>query len=150
MALKTNPDDLNGLKKVFKFIDDDHNGSISIQEVKKINEKYKIDKNMTGPQWEVLLKKLDLDGNGKIDFREFVTACVDHKNYLTQQNIDDMFTLLDKDGDEHISMKEFDFYLPSSKWDDIIDATNIKQKDEGVSKAEFERVLKEFRDFGKE
>ena len=31
-----------------------------------------------------------------------------------------VFTVFDKDGGGSISMKEFEYYLPSSRWEDVI------------------------------
>lgn len=37
-----------------------------------------------GYQWKDILKNCDLDGDGKIDFHEFLTAAACHKNILTE------------------------------------------------------------------
>ena len=61
-----------------------------------------------------------------------------------------MFKVFDKDGDDHISMEEFEFYLPSSKWRNVIievfgdekkdiDADLIK-----ISKDEFINVMNKY------
>jgi len=66
--------------------------------------------------WDDKIRSLDLDNNGNIDFREFLTAAVDHSKFLTQENIDEVFKVFDKNDDKVITIDEFEFFLPSSKW----------------------------------
>jgi Ca2+-binding EF-hand superfamily protein len=40
-----------------------------------------------------------LDGDGKVDYHEFVTAAIDHRSLLNKSNIAAMFNLLDTNGD---------------------------------------------------
>ena len=40
---------------------------------------------------ETVLKEIDLDGDGNIDFDEFVTASADHRKLLSSQNISFVF-----------------------------------------------------------
>lgn len=50
--------------------------------------------------------KCDLDGDGKIDYLEFVQAAIDHKAIMNKENIISIFKLLDANGDGNISMEE--------------------------------------------
>jgi calcium-dependent protein kinase len=61
-----------------------------------------------------LFKNLDLDGDGKIDFNEFLTAAIDHRKLLTKKNIDHIFRTFDTDGDGEISVEEFQTALPTN------------------------------------
>ena len=47
----------------------------------------------------------DLDGNGFIDKQEFANCCAELN--MTRQQLDTIFTELDRDGDERISLTEF-------------------------------------------
>ena len=48
----------------------------------------------------------DLDGDGKLDYGEFIQATVNHKAILNQQNIEIVFKMLDVDQDGRISVQE--------------------------------------------
>jgi Ca2+-binding EF-hand superfamily protein len=44
-------------------------------------------KDPSGTRWSVVLESLDLDGDGMVDYHEFVTAALDRKKVLTQDNL---------------------------------------------------------------
>ena len=46
-----------------------------------------------------LLKSLDFDGDGRMDFNEFLTAAINPKVILTTNNIDAVFNHLDSNKD---------------------------------------------------
>jgi len=52
------------------------------------------------------MEKCDLDGDGKIDWQEFVMGSIDHKALLNQENIDKMFKMFDLNDDGEISTDE--------------------------------------------
>lgn len=52
------------------------------------------------------MKIVDSDGDGKIDYIEFVTAAIDHRALLNKENITAIFDMLDQNGDGNISMDE--------------------------------------------
>jgi len=49
---------------------------------------------------------MDQDGDGKIDFDEFVTATFDRKKLLSKDNIKKAFDMFDRDGSGTITKKE--------------------------------------------
>jgi Ca2+-binding EF-hand superfamily protein len=55
-------------------MDSNHDGLITIEDLQVAKKKHYVD----GTNWKELLIKLDLDGNGKIDFEEFLVAATDH------------------------------------------------------------------------
>lgn len=42
-----------------------------------------------------MLDNIDLDGDGMVDFHEFMTAAVDYKKIMTQKNLEAAFKLFD-------------------------------------------------------
>jgi len=57
-------------------------GNISIQELKLALHKYGINE-----ETEQLMQDLDYNGDGEIDFTEFVAATIDWNNYFTKENL---------------------------------------------------------------
>ena len=58
-------------------------------------------------KWADLLKKIDLDGNGSIDYEEWITATIDHQKVLTTENIAKAFKLLGGDSKGYIDVSAF-------------------------------------------
>ena len=45
--------------------------------------------------WSELIEQLDTNGDGKIDYGEFITAAVNRQKLLNEQNLDVAFKLFD-------------------------------------------------------
>jgi len=69
-----------------------------------------------------------MDGDGKIDYIEFVQAAIDHKALLNKDNIKAIFNMLDSNGDGNIDLQELQ--------------GNFKGSD-NQSDGLFERIIKE-------
>ena len=39
-------------------------------------------------KWDEILRKCDLDGDGRIDFHEFFTAALNYQKIITKENIE--------------------------------------------------------------
>ena len=117
LGLKGDQKDLERIKMIFKTIDEDSNGSVTKQEILKIDKKHKLTEQS---HWGKILRNLDLEANGRVDFHDFFTATVDHNKYLTKQNIDYMFTTFDLNGDGKLDLDEFNFVVPSDRWGKIL------------------------------
>ena len=113
--MKANRTDIKYLEIAFKQIDKDNDGVLSLEEMERMRDfvsdklNFKIDDDYGN-----VFKNLDLDGDGKIDFSEFMTAAIEHKKILTQKNIDQVFRTFDLDGDGEISLDEFKTALPTN------------------------------------
>ena len=53
-----------------------------------------------------LMTSLDKDGNGVIDYQEFITAAIDKVNLLNKKNLISAFQLLDLDNSGMITIDE--------------------------------------------
>ena len=54
--------------------------------------------------WSELIDQLDTNGDGKIDYGEFITAAVNRQKLLNEQNIKLAFEIFDRDGSGEISI----------------------------------------------
>lgn len=83
----------------------DGDGKITAQELGDIIRA--LGKNPTEEELQNTLKGLDIDGNGTIDFQEYlaIMAKTIHDNF-SEEEIRDAFKTLDKDGNGTISAEE--------------------------------------------
>lgn len=113
-SLKVQHNELKILKEQFQKIDSNHDGILTYEEltsnlrnlqqleILKINEfDDDFEKNI-----KQLVSHIDVDGDGRIDYMEFVQAAIDHKALLNKDNITSIFRMLDSNGDGYISKSE--------------------------------------------
>lgn len=58
---------------------------------------------------------MDVDGDGEIDFTEFISAAFDKRALLTQENLDAAFKTFDADGNGKITKDELKAVFASGK-----------------------------------
>jgi len=56
--------------------------------------------------WDEILISIDTDGNGMIDFSEFLAAAFDRKKLLSRENLSLAFKMIDLDGNGSITKDE--------------------------------------------
>merc|ERR1711920_813058 len=90
-------------RELFLAIDENGDGMLSMEELSHGVEKagVNLDKDM-----QRLIKDLDADGSGNIDYSEFIAAAVDMKTACQEDKCRAAFAIFDKDGDGKISMTE--------------------------------------------
>ena len=76
IGLKTDKNDLSQLKKAFLQMDTDNDGNLTLDEI--LEAEKQVSGLKLGNKWKEVLYQCDLDGNGKIDFQEFLTAAINH------------------------------------------------------------------------
>ena len=54
-----------------------------------------------------------MDGDGRLDFHEFIAGAVEHQKILTKKNLQYMFKLFDANNDGVIELDEFKNALPT-------------------------------------
>ena len=58
-----------------------------------------------------MFARIDLDGDGTIDYTEFVMATVNEKKLLTKERLKMAFQMFDKDGNGSLSPSEIKDFL---------------------------------------
>lgn len=76
-GLNATQDELNVMQKEFLRIDIDKSGTLTKDELQqmtnsKIAKSYDLD-------WDEIILSCDFNGDGVIDFQEFISACIDRK-----------------------------------------------------------------------
>ena len=54
----------------------------------------------------MLIKGIDTDGDGRINYTEFITATFDREVLLSNKNLNTVFKIFDANGDGEISIDE--------------------------------------------
>ena len=58
--------------------------------------------------WDEIINECDYNGDGVIDFQEFISACIDRKVLSNQNDLRVAFRILDTNKDNTISIEDFD------------------------------------------
>lgn len=88
------PEDITGLKELFKGIDEDGSGTITVQEMRKAlhNWGHKISE----AEIASIMSVADVDGDGLIDYNEFVASTMQMSKLEKEETLIKSFQSLDK------------------------------------------------------
>ncbi len=101
ISVQASPDDIKELKELFKQLDVNGDGSLSLEELRKGLK----DKENGDALLEVL-KAADTDGSGEINYTEFLAATIDSNIFLREDYLRTAFNMFDKDGSGKIDNEE--------------------------------------------
>jgi len=94
-----------------------------------------------------MFRQIDIDGNGSIDYTEFVMATMNEKELTSNQRLTAAFKLFDKDGSGAISPDEIKTVLGIDSATEGQLAALIKEVDEnGDGEIQFEEFCKMMQD----
>ncbi|XAR63871.1 hypothetical protein NMG60_11024006 [Bertholletia excelsa] len=98
---------LDQLREIFSRFDMDSDGSLTLLELAALLRSLGI--KPTGDQIYVLLKNMDANGNGTVEFDELVNAITPEfreETLINQEKLLDAFRLFDNDGNGNITLAE--------------------------------------------
>lgn len=106
------PDEaLRELKHAFDLFDRNGDGYISVQELATVF--HSLGQSLTASELQLLLQDIDTDGDGRIDFTEFVTMMTANSKEGTESastdtngELTETFRIFDRNGDGKISRAE--------------------------------------------
>jgi calcium-dependent protein kinase len=80
-GLSASNEELEEMQKEFLRLDKNKTGTLKIEDLKKIADSDigKMYSGFSNDDWIEILKGVDLNGDGVIDFQDFISACVDRK-----------------------------------------------------------------------
>ena len=106
-------DELNKLKKIFYKIDLNLDGKLSKSEFELAYREAGIE--MSKEQIEHMMKSIDFDGNGFIEYEEFIRVALPKEKLFTEKNLKIAFEMFDLDKNGMISLEEFKTILRINK-----------------------------------
>merc|ERR1711933_290822 len=143
---KMRPSHFDNLKKLFKRLDTDKNGTIDYEEFKKgmLDSK---DMNLNEDDIKKMFQELDVAKIGEINFEALVNAAVHDYLIASDQRLYEAFRDLDDDEDGKIKtsqlkekIKQMDVYGKADELIKIIDSVDL-DKDGTIDYEEFLRAL---------
>ena len=91
-------DEIKKLQKAFRNLDKNGDGLLSREELLEGYTQMLGDVGLAQTEVESIMEKVDSDGNGFIDYSEFVTGCVDLKKLLSARQLEYAFSQFDEVG----------------------------------------------------
>ncbi|KAK3809400.1 MAG: putative calmodulin [Benniella sp.] len=105
MADSLTDDQISEFKEAFALFDKDGDGTITTKELGAVMRS--LGQNPTESELQDMVNEVDADGNGTIDFPEFLTMMARKmKDTDSEDEIKEAFKVFDKDGNGYISPAE--------------------------------------------
>ncbi|CAB4317350.1 unnamed protein product [Prunus armeniaca] len=123
IAESLSEEEIAGLREMFKMIDTDNSGHITLEELKTGLERVGADLKDSEISW--LMQAADIDNSGTIDYGEFIAAMLHLNKVQKEDHLYAAFSYFDKDGSGYITRDELQqacekFGLEDVQLDDII------------------------------
>ena len=96
------PSQYDEIKKAFNQIDKDLSGIIEVSELKKVLLDCNFGEVVSDAAIDDIIKQIDNDSNGKINYTEFIAATLDIRKYLTNERVEALFKSFDVDDNDVI------------------------------------------------
>ena len=91
---------------MFTKLDTDNDGVLSMEELEAGMQEVCDVFHLDPPDLRAMFKASDTNGNGTIDYTEFIAAAFKKDVLLSRKNLEAAFKMLDLDNDGHISKDE--------------------------------------------
>lgn len=109
----TSAKDKTELESTFKKLDTNGDGFLSKDELRDgYKEMFGADFNQK--DLEELIEVADINSDGKLSYQEWVTAAMNREQFMTGKQLEEIFSELDEDGNQRISIGELSALLGSS------------------------------------
>ncbi|KAG8386125.1 hypothetical protein BUALT_Bualt03G0116500 [Buddleja alternifolia] len=106
IAENLSTEEIQGLKSMFTNMDTDNSGTITYEELK--DGLARLGSKLTEPEVRQLMDAADVDGNGTIDYIEFITATMHRHRLEREENLYKAFQYFDKDSSGFITRDELE------------------------------------------
>ncbi|KAK3126427.1 hypothetical protein QOZ80_7AG0556450 [Eleusine coracana subsp. coracana] len=132
IAENLSEDEIAGLREMFKMLDTDNSGQITLEELKSGLKR--VGANLKDSEITTLMEAADIDNSGSIDYGEFLAATLHLNKVEREDNLFAAFSYFDKDGSGYITQDELqkaceEFGIGDEHLEDII--RDIDQDNDG-------------------
>ncbi|CAN1306806.1 Calcium-dependent protein kinase 20 [Linum perenne] len=128
IAESMSEEEIAGLRNMFKMIDADNSGHITLEELKKGLEK--AGANLKENEIVGLMQAADIDNSGTIDYGEFIAAMIHLNKIQKEDHLFAAFSYFDKDGSGYITADELEQACEQFGLGDLHIADIIKEVDQ--------------------
>jgi len=147
IATQLNDGEAKKMTELFKAIDKDGDGKLSLEEMTEACKSMKLTINV-----KETLEAIDTDKSGFVDYSEFLAAAMDTEVYLSEEKLANAFRAFDKDKSGKISAKELNAMIGSDVqeldekvWNEMIKEADTDGDGE-ISYEEFIKMMHNFKD----
>mmetsp|Transcript_5066 Transcript_5066/g.9087 ORF Transcript_5066/g.9087 Transcript_5066/m.9087 type:complete len:919 (+) Transcript_5066:104-2860(+) len=114
IARQVSDDTIEKLRGLFLSVDTDNSGSLTVQEMDEALIKLECSTSIR-TEMRRLMHEIDVDGNGTINYTEFIAATISKQQYLQEEVCRAAFNIFDVDGDGFISKEDLVSLLHSGE-----------------------------------
>ncbi|XP_062165631.1 calcium-dependent protein kinase 20-like [Alnus glutinosa] len=145
IAESLSEEEIAGLKEMFKMIDTDNSGQITLEELK--NGLERVGAILKDSEISGLMQAADIDNSGTIDYGEFIAAMLHLNQVQREDHLYAAFSYFDKDGSGYITPDELQqaceqFGLEDVHLEDII--REVDQDNDGrIDYSEFVAMMQD-------
>ncbi|XP_034913977.1 calcium-dependent protein kinase 13 [Populus alba] len=146
-------EEVEDIKEMFKKMDTDNDGIVSIEELKTGLQSF--GSQLGESEVQMLIEAVDANGKGKLDYGEFVAVSLPLQRMDNDEHLRKAFSYFDKDGNGYIEPDELRDALMEDGADDCTDVANDifqevdTDKDGRISYDEFFAMMKTGTDWRK-
>ncbi|KAL6642410.1 hypothetical protein ACP70R_020591 [Stipagrostis hirtigluma subsp. patula] len=135
-------EELDAIRELFHMLDTNKDGHLTIDELRKGLKL--IGHNVHDTDVDMLMEAADIDGNGTLDCKEFVTVSIHLRKIRSEDHLPKVFNFFDKNGSGYIEIEELREAISprgdQKSIDDIILDVD-KDMDGKISYEEFELMM---------
>lgn len=121
ISVQASPDDIRELKDLFKSLDKNGDGSLTMEELRiGLREKE------NGEALMNIMESADTDGSGEINYTEFIAATLDANVFMREDYLRTAFNMFDSDGSGKIDNEEVIGLLQGDELQNLVSKEAIK------------------------
>ncbi|KAK4394556.1 Calcium-dependent protein kinase [Sesamum angolense] len=136
------------IRDMFALMDTDNDGKVTYEELKAGLRK--VGSQLAEPEIKLLMDVADVDGNGVLDYGEFVAVTIHLQRMENDEHFRRAFMFFDKDGSGYIELDELREALADESGETDLDVLNdIMREDGQISFDEFVAMMKTGTDWRK-